>query len=62
MFRHLVDRIVRQGHPHAIDAVIVGKRVVFQNGRIQIVDESALLSDAPASAERVDTYALRERR
>ena len=62
MFRHLVDRIVRQGHPHASDAVTVGKRVVFQNGWIQIVDESALHADAPASAERTDTYALRERR
>jgi len=58
----VMDRVLREGSPEAIAAVIVGGRVVVEDGRCTTIDEAALLDRIAQAAAAVDRDALAGRR
>jgi cytosine/adenosine deaminase-related metal-dependent hydrolase len=58
----VMDRVLREGSPHAISAVVVGGRVVVKDGSCTMVDERELLGKIRAHADAADPRAVAERR
>jgi cytosine/adenosine deaminase-related metal-dependent hydrolase len=58
----VTDRVLREGHPAAIAAVVVGGRVVVKDGACTMVDEAGLLDKVRAHARSADAGAVAARR
>jgi 5-methylthioadenosine/S-adenosylhomocysteine deaminase len=59
---NLMERLLREGGPSAIRTVVVGGRVVLDEGTIQTVNEADLFRAVDAQAETADAVALANRR
>ena len=58
----VMDRVLREGSPESIAAVIVGGEVVVENGKCLTIDEEDLLQRIAQAAAAADTGALAGRR
>lgn len=58
----VMDRVLREGSPESIAAVIVGGEVVVENGKCLTIDEDGLLERIAQVAATVDKDALVNRR
>ena len=58
----VMDRVLREGSPESIAAVIVGGEVVVEDGKCLTIDEASVLERIARAAEAVDSSALADRR